>query len=426
MASFRTIWSHFINFILWYSGYVAVWSKVNTSPDFIKRHAPKKIQNIKNEKISPPTFVLWIFGLYTAIFGIASGRYESRLDTIENLTTATITQLANDKARPHSFFMIGQTQRMSIYPKPDYLKLWNTISSMFARIGEKQLFYDYKISKWKSFYSPGRVSDEKPCSEWAKEDYVCFSCVDWKKVYEENNLEFANIDILKDIVLAYKDSTLESYNTTRDVIVSGYGLAHEGKYGDLYVGGKGKTWLNNNSTGYLVQKNAKDTWYIGGLIDAELTGTHFEGSNFSNSHLEMTNFENAFLYAASFSGAFLAETNFLNAKLFATDFSHSHIRGAFFFGADLRETSFQSADVIGAHFEESNLEGADFRYSDLKDSSFIGAKIDEETNFKMVRNIETACFDPGVKQEIIKGFDLYINEETLENGEKHCKEKRLK
>ncbi len=177
MFSSRKFLSLLINYTLWYSGYVAVWSKVNTSPDFIKRYAPQKIQNIKNEKISPPTFVLWIFGLYTAIFGIASGRYESRLDTIENLTTATITQLANDKARPHSFFMISQTQRMLIYPKPDYLNFFNTISSMFASIGEKQLSYDYQISRWKSFYSLGRVYEGKPCSELSKEDYVCFSCV---------------------------------------------------------------------------------------------------------------------------------------------------------------------------------------------------------------------------------------------------------
>ncbi len=239
-------------------------------------------------------------------------------------------------------------------------------------------------------------------------------------------MEFANIDILKDIVLAYKDSTLEAYSTIRDVIGSGYGLGHEGKYGNLYVGGKGKAWLNNDSTGYLVGNNVKDTWYLGGLIDAELSGTHFEGSDFSNCHLEMTNFENAFLYAASFSGAYLAETKFLNAKLFAAEFSSSHIRGTFFYEADLRESSFHGADVIGAHFEECNLEGADFRFSDLNNSSFISAKINEETNFKMVRNIETACFDPGIKQEIITRFNLYINEDALETGEKICEDKRLK
>ena len=44
----------------------------------------------------PSTFIFWIIGTYVAFLGVASQRYENRIDVIENKTTAILAQLATD------------------------------------------------------------------------------------------------------------------------------------------------------------------------------------------------------------------------------------------------------------------------------------------------------------------------------------------
>ncbi len=39
--------------------------------------------NRDTKKGKPSTFIIWIIGLYVALFGIASQRYENRVDVIE-------------------------------------------------------------------------------------------------------------------------------------------------------------------------------------------------------------------------------------------------------------------------------------------------------------------------------------------------------
>nr|VFK62229.1 MAG: hypothetical protein BECKTUN1418D_GA0071000_11703 [Candidatus Kentron sp. TUN] len=49
--------------------------------------------------LKPPTLLLWIIGIYVALYGIASNRYEAALDRVENRMGALASQLStNDDA----------------------------------------------------------------------------------------------------------------------------------------------------------------------------------------------------------------------------------------------------------------------------------------------------------------------------------------
>ena len=65
-------------------------------------------------KLSPPvTITLWVIGVYTALFGIASNRYENAVDKIENRMNAFITQLAVVKNSEVRSWVSAKSERSS-------------------------------------------------------------------------------------------------------------------------------------------------------------------------------------------------------------------------------------------------------------------------------------------------------------------------
>jgi len=71
----------------------------------------------------PPTFFLWVIGLYVALYGIASTNYEAALDRVENRMGALASQLSttNDKAFKKLIGRIPKIQAMQTPLKPDLL-----------------------------------------------------------------------------------------------------------------------------------------------------------------------------------------------------------------------------------------------------------------------------------------------------------------
>ncbi len=53
----------------------------------------EKIKPPVNPVTKPATIALWVVGIYVAFFGVASQRYENRIDIIENRANAIFTQL---------------------------------------------------------------------------------------------------------------------------------------------------------------------------------------------------------------------------------------------------------------------------------------------------------------------------------------------
>lgn len=80
----------------------------------------------------PSTFFLWALGIYTAMFGLVSPKYENRIDTIENSTNMIISQLPVDKIRDLALNRIATVQNMKVSLEPNFLSPYTTISSFFS------------------------------------------------------------------------------------------------------------------------------------------------------------------------------------------------------------------------------------------------------------------------------------------------------
>lgn len=80
----------------------------------------------------PSTFFLWIIGLYVAIFGVASQRYENRLDVIENRTNSLLTLIINKETRKTAFQRIPRSQRLESPRKPHFNAPFITFRSLFG------------------------------------------------------------------------------------------------------------------------------------------------------------------------------------------------------------------------------------------------------------------------------------------------------
>jgi hypothetical protein len=69
---------------------------------------------------SPSTFLIWAVGIYIACYGVASQKYENRLDMIENRTNTIFTQLASP-AFKSALSRIPIVQQMSCPQTPKLL-----------------------------------------------------------------------------------------------------------------------------------------------------------------------------------------------------------------------------------------------------------------------------------------------------------------
>ncbi|MEA2063026.1 MAG: hypothetical protein U9P14_04960, partial [Gemmatimonadota bacterium] len=83
-------------------------------------------------KRKPITFILWCLGIYVAFFGIASQRYENRVDIIENRANAIFTQLATP-IYEKALGRISRVQRMPCPVKPEFWKLCTVCRSLFSK-----------------------------------------------------------------------------------------------------------------------------------------------------------------------------------------------------------------------------------------------------------------------------------------------------
>ena len=90
-------------------------------------------------KHKPKTFILWIIGIYIALFGVASQRYENRIDTIENRANAIFAQQGTSVGTG-ALSRISYVQNMKCPIKPALFRPDLTISSLF-----KETYYSEMV-----------------------------------------------------------------------------------------------------------------------------------------------------------------------------------------------------------------------------------------------------------------------------------------
>ena len=104
--------------LLWdFSGLRMIFSKLyipyNSKLEFFLIN---KCHQYEFYKRQPTTIFIWLISFYVALFGIASQRYENRVDVIENRANALISQISIKGEK--KFSGVGRIQNMKCPEKP--------------------------------------------------------------------------------------------------------------------------------------------------------------------------------------------------------------------------------------------------------------------------------------------------------------------
>ena len=110
-----------LKWLLWdFSGLRFIYGKLN----------PEKDEDLQREGYKRPvTFFLWLIGIYIAAFGIASNRYENKIDKIENRINGIYAQISKDIHV--AFQRIDDVQKMTCPRDPKILNPISVIKSFW-------------------------------------------------------------------------------------------------------------------------------------------------------------------------------------------------------------------------------------------------------------------------------------------------------
>ena len=122
IIQFIKITYSFIKWVFHYSGLEFIYRKFNP---------PKNPQPL-------PTGFIWVVGIYVAFFGVASQRYENRIDIIENRANSIFAQLAVPSVQKKAIGRISLVQNMQCPYKPNILNPSSVFISLFkdSKYGE--------------------------------------------------------------------------------------------------------------------------------------------------------------------------------------------------------------------------------------------------------------------------------------------------
>jgi hypothetical protein len=127
LAKFLILIKWLIPFIVWllwdFSGLRFICGKIKP-PNKEKTDAPG---------YKPPvTLLIWLIGIYAAFFGVASQRYENRVDKIENRANAIFPQLSTSVYKK-ALGRIARVQNMGCPYKPRILEPSSVFRSLFSK-----------------------------------------------------------------------------------------------------------------------------------------------------------------------------------------------------------------------------------------------------------------------------------------------------
>ena len=138
----RALWAFlgwfFRDALIWlfwdFSGLRAIWERIRPPYD------------LSTHRRRPATFMLWVIGIYSALFGIASQRYENRIDIVHSstLSVADGAFAAKIAGRPHIWHIhgksVGTTNAYGSYLRVESLyALVNALSTKIIAVSEAGL-----------------------------------------------------------------------------------------------------------------------------------------------------------------------------------------------------------------------------------------------------------------------------------------------
>jgi uncharacterized protein YjbI with pentapeptide repeats len=112
----RLIW-----FVWDFSGFRFIFSKI----------LPPK-SGTYNSKRSPSTFLLWIIGIYVAIFTLASNKYEYKKNIIDNKICILVNNITSSPNNKDAFARLARIQKIRMPIEPNFFKPYKTVRTLIG------------------------------------------------------------------------------------------------------------------------------------------------------------------------------------------------------------------------------------------------------------------------------------------------------
>ncbi len=291
-----------------------------------------------DKPLPPPTFFIWFLGIYVALFGIASQRYENRIDIIENRISSVVDQLGSPESRGKALERIPAIQQMSCPTKPD---LFDPISIALAF---------------------GNMSRYEEGVEQTKEIVEI-----WKENLDSLNLDGIDLSGCQNLYEANFHRTNLSSADLSNVILRGANL-------NGVILRKANVSASNLRDANLNSADIRDADLSGiNLKDSDLRDANLCSADLSNANLWSANIENSILWYTNLSGAYLGGAdlktggaNLSRTQLWCANLSGAYLGGADLCYADLRHTHLEKVFLSGANIECTLLGKADLIGADLR------------------------------------------------------------
>lgn len=274
---------------------------------------PEKNEDLQKQGYKKPaTLFLWLIGIYIATFGIASNRYENRIDIIENRLNRLYAQIPKDIHV--AFQRINDVQKMLCPAKPKIRDPFSVIKSFWAS--------DDRI------YEEGVDQLKQLVEDWAQKTETIQI-----RLQREPDLE--KKDWIKHIKKTAKDEKIDRVNKIG--VLAGADL--QGAY---LVGAN--LWKSHFEGSNLEDVNLKGSvlWYAH-LEGATLVNVNLESADLNDAYLEKTDLSWAYLKNAK-----LRDTRFGEANLRGAHLGRGHLWYAYFDGAKLWDACLCKADLKNA------------------------------------------------------------------------------
>jgi hypothetical protein len=263
----------------------------------------KIIPNDQTRSNKFPTFFLWFIGIYIATFGVASNRYENRVDIIENRSNAIYAQISKDIGV--AFARINDVQDMPCPYKPE---IYDPSSIIISFIPLPFVKYKEGVKQLKQLVE-----------DWARKTETIAQRL--KREPQAENQWIKNLPSLRNKELD-KNKTIG--------VLAGVNLT-------------GANLENADLEGANLE-NAK-------LWKANLENVHLGEANLENARLLGANLENARLGEANLENVSLGEANLENARLWKANLENAYLGGANLENADLEKANLENARLWGANLE---------------------------------------------------------------------------
>ena len=281
---FKTSLLNFSIWLLWdFSGCRFAWEKIRPPS---KQTPPER---------PPSTFILWVVGIYVAFFGVASARYENKIDIIENRANLIFSQLSVPGIGRKALNRIPSVQNMPCPSKPILLKPSSVFRSLF------------KEGKYETMV------------ELLKE-----TAEDWRSDLSQLSLSDANLQ-----GASLSNANLFNTNLT-GANLEGADLSNANLEKAIIVGAN--------------------------LRNANLFGANLQGAVLLMAQLQRSVLQNTNLQGSALNIANFQEANLIGADLQRAMFNHANLQGAILVGANVQEASFSGVNLIKAKFRKADIE----------------------------------------------------------------------